>query len=263
MALLAIGFRNQDAKLIVGIKPGALVNSWRYSFFNYSRFKECELVMQRNLEKHIKLFENITEENISSMLACLGAKTKKYKKNSIIIFEEDKVDRVGIVLEGAVLINKDDFAGNRSVVNRVGQYDLFGEVFVCAGLQKSPVNVIAAENCEIMWIQFHRIVNSCSTACEFHLKLIENMIKLLAIKNLQMNQKMEIVSKRNLREKLITYLYLQAENSKTPDFLIPLTRAELADYLFVNRSALSRELSKMRDEGIIKYKKNHFYINRN
>lgn len=218
--------------------------------------------MQSNLEKHVRLFENINAENLSQMLYCLGAKTKKYKKNHIILFTEDKVDRVGVVLQGAVLINKDDYSGNRSLVNRIGKYDLFAETFVCAGIQKSPVTVVAAENCEIMWLQFQRIVQTCSTTCDFHLKLIENMIKLLALKNLQMNQKLEIISKRNLREKLITYLLMQAENAQSLDFSIPLTRAELADFLFVNRSALSRELSNMRDEGIIQYRKNYFSLTR-
>jgi CRP-like cAMP-binding protein len=216
--------------------------------------------MQNDLEKHVKLFHNISADDLSAMLYCLGVKNQLYEKRDIVMLAEDNVDHVGIVLEGAVLISKEDFAGNRAIIEHIGQYEMFGEAFACAGIQKSPVTVVAAEKSEIMWIQFRRIINTCSTSCMFHAKLIENMMKLLAVKNLQMNQKLEITSKRNLRDKLITYLLMRAEEAKSFDFTIPLSRSELADYLYVDRSALSRELGKMRDEGLIKFYKNHFSI---
>jgi CRP-like cAMP-binding protein len=217
--------------------------------------------MQSNLG-NVKLFNNIIADDLSAMLSCLGVKYKKYEKRSIIVLAEDNADHVGIVLGGAVLIVKEDFVGNRSIVDRIGQYDMFGEAFACAGIQKSPVTIVAAENCEIMWIQFRRIINTCSANCVFHSKLIENMMKLLALKNIQMNQKLEITSKRNLRDKLTAYLLIQAKEAKSLDFAIPLSRSELADYLYVDRSALSRELCNMRDEGLIEFNKNHFCISR-
>lgn len=218
--------------------------------------------MQNDLEKHVKLFNNISTDNLSAMLSCLGVKNRQYKKRSIIMLEEDNADYVGVILKGAVLIIKEDFTGNRSIVDRIGQYEMFGEAFACAGIQKSPVTVVAAENSEIMWIQFRRIINTCSNNCVFHAKLIENILKLLALKNLQMNQKLEITSKRNMRDKLMTFLLMQAEEAQSFDFTIPLSRSELADYLYVDRSALSRELCKMRDEGLIEFNKNHFCISR-
>lgn len=218
--------------------------------------------MPSELEKHVKLFNNIRAADLPPMLSCLGVKNKEYKKGSIVLHAEDNVDHVGIVLRGAVLIVKEDFAGNRSIVERIGQYEVFGEALACAGIPKSPVTVVAAESNEIMWIQFRRIVNTCSINCMFHAKLIENMMKLLAEKNLQMNQKLEITSKRNIRDKLMAYLIIQAKEARSFDFAIPLNRGELADYLYVDRSALSRELCKMRDEGLIEFNKNHFCINR-
>lgn len=218
--------------------------------------------MQNNLEKHVKLFEDVSADDLSGMLSCLGAKTKQYEKNETIMLVEEKVDNVGIVLEGAVLIIKEDFAGNRSIVARPCQYEMFGEAFVCAGIQKSPVTVVASVKSKIMWIKFHRIVNTCSTACRFHSRLIENMIKMLALNNLQMIKKMDITSKRNIRDKLMAYLFMQAEKANSFDFTIPLRRKELADYLYIDRSALSRELCKMRDENIIEFKRNQFSIKR-
>jgi CRP-like cAMP-binding protein len=218
--------------------------------------------MTGDLENNVKLFNNISANDLPSMLSCLGVKNKQYKKGNIVMHAEDNVDHVGIVLQGAVLIVKEDFAGNRSIVDRLGSYEVFAEALACAGIQKSPVTVVAAENSEIMWIQFRRIVNTCSINCMFHAKLIENMMKLLAVKNLQMNQKLEITSKRNIRDKITAYLIIQANEAGSFDFTIPLSRSELADYLYVDRSALSRELCKMRDEGLIEFNKNHFCINR-
>ena len=218
--------------------------------------------MTGDLENNVKLFNNISANDLPSMLSCLGVKNKQYKKGNIVMHAEDNVDHVGIVLQGAVLIVKEDFAGNRSIVDRLGSYEVFAEALACAGIQKSPVTVVAAENSEIMWIQFRRIVNTCSINCMLHAKLIENMMKLLAVKNLQMNQKLEITSKRNIRDKITAYLIIQANEAGSFDFTIPLSRSELADYLYVDRSALSRELCKMRDEGLIEFNKNHFCINR-
>lgn len=219
--------------------------------------------MTSELVNSVRLFDGIKADDLSDMLACLGVKNQQYDKKSIVILAEDNVDHVGVVLQGAVLIVKENFAGNRSIVDYVGQYEVFGEAFACAGIQKSPVTVVAAEKSEIMWIQFRRIINTCSMSCMFHAKLIENMMKLLAVKNMQMNQKLEITSKRSIREKLTAYLLGQAQESQSHDFIIPLNRSELADYLYVDRSALSRELCKMRNEGLIEFNKNHFRLSRN
>jgi CRP-like cAMP-binding protein len=218
--------------------------------------------MHLELEKNVKLFDQISANDLPSMLSCLGAKYKHYKKGSIVLHAEDQMDHVGVVLRGAVLIVKEDFAGNRSIIDRIEQFGVFGEAFACAGIQKSPVTVVASDNSELMWIQFRRIVNTCSMNCMFHGKLIANMMKLLAIKNLHMDQKLEITSKRNIRDKLTAYLVRQAKEAGSFEFTIPLSRSELADYLYVDRSALSRELSKMRDEGLVEFNKNHFRINR-
>lgn len=216
--------------------------------------------MKIDLRKYAGLFAGISTDELSGLLSCLEVKTKQYEKKDIILLMEDKVDNIGLVIEGAVLIIKENVTGNQSIIDRIGQYELFGEAFVCAGIEKSPVTVIAAERCEIMWMHFRRIISTCPKACEAHSKLVENMMKLLALKILHINQKIEITSKKSIRDKLMTYLLLQADKAKSFDFTIPLNRSELADYLYADRSALSRELCKMRDEGLIEFKKNHFHM---
>ncbi len=194
------------------------------------------------------------------MIDCLGGVSKKYKKDAYILMAGDTIDFVGIVLSGRVQIVKEDFGGNRNIISELTEGELFGEAFACAGIETAMYSVQAATDCEIMKIEFKKIVTTCSNACEFHSMLISNMLKIIAKKNLELNGKMEIISQRTTREKLMTYLLGQAEKAKNSRFTIPFSRNELADFLCVERSAMSRELSKMRDDGILDYEKNNFKL---
>lgn len=212
------------------------------------------------LASNVKLFTNISSDCLGSMLQCLGAKTVSYRKNEIILMIDDSIESLGIVLDGSVLISSEDFMGIRSIITVIEKYDIFAEAYVCANITKSPVTITALDNCRIMWLKFPRIIQTCNKACQFHSRLIENMMNLLAIKNYQMHQKLEILSKRTLREKILTYLHLNSVKMKSKTFNIPLSRNELADFLNADRAALSRELGKMKEEGIIDFSLNSFKI---
>jgi CRP-like cAMP-binding protein len=229
-----------------------------FILYNHSEYRSEK--MDQGLEKQVVLFKDIGADCLPRMLKCLGAKITKYMKGEIIILADDRIDSIGIVLLGSVLITREDFYGNRSIISMVKQYEVFGEAFVCTGIMKSPVTVTACENCEVMWLQFPKAVHQCPKACEFHGRLIENMMALLASKNYQMHQKIEVISQRNTRDKILTYLYMQAKRAGSNTFDIPLDRNELADFLYVDRSALSRELGRMKNDGLLDYSKNHFMI---
>jgi len=208
--------------------------------------------------KTVALFERISESDLEHMLKCLDSKQSAYEKNDIIFLTDDPISQIGIILSGNVQIIKEDYLGNSTILTELSVGDIFGETIACAGVIKSPVTVLAITQCEVLFIDYKKVVTTCSTACIFHTRLIENMLKLLASKNLMLNQKIELISKRTTREKLISYFALQTKQSKRNTFTIPFTRHELADYLCVDRSAMSRELSKMRDEGILNFKGNQF-----
>ena len=211
-----------------------------------------------DIAKNTQLFKAIAFSDFEPMLNCLSVRVAKHKKNDIILLSGDTVNFVGLVLSGSVKIIKEDIDGKITLLTSLGISEVFGEVFACAGIDHSPVTIIAAEDSEIMMMDYKKIVHSCTNACMFHTKLIENMMKLLATKNLQMNQKIEILSKRSTREKLLSFF--DAQRGAAKKFTIPYSREELADYLCVDRSAMSNELSKMRDEGLIAYKKNVFEL---
>jgi len=210
--------------------------------------------------KKCPLFFGIGDESMSGMLACLGARVRTYEKKEAIISEGDDAKYVGILLSGSAKIIQVDYFGNRSIVSEVGPCETFAEAFAYAGSKIIPVSIIADERCDVMFIDCIRITQPCCNACDFHRQLILNLMRSMASKNLMYHQRMEITSKRSTREKLLTYLMMQAKKNHANSFDIPYDRQELADFLEVDRSGLSAEISKMRKEGIIKSDKNHFEL---
>ena len=206
------------------------------------------------------LFEGISGQDLPGLLACLGAAAVKVCKNSSVFSEGDPARYVGIVLDGSVQIVQDDYYGNRTILGRAEAGELFGESFACAGISALPVSVIATEDSTVLRIDCCRITRSCSNACEFHNRLILNLLQVMAAKNLTFHKKLEITAKRTTREKLMAYLLWQAKVQGTDSFTIPFDRQGLADYLGVERSAMSAELSKLRKDGIIDFDRSRFTL---
>ncbi len=218
--------------------------------------------MKRYFEvlKQCPMFDGIAESDLAGMLACLGARTVSVKKGEAIFREGDKAVSVGIVLNGSLRMEKEDYYGNRSILTMMGPAELFGESYACAGITSLPVTIVAAEDSECMLIDCRRITFTCANACEFHSRVVLNLLKLVAGKNLAYDQKIEVTSKRTTRDKLMTYLLNQAKVNSSNCFEIPYDRQELADYLEVDRSGLSAEISKLRKENVIACDKSKFEI---
>ena len=194
------------------------------------------------------------------MLTCLGARIEKYMKGDTVFCQNCEAIYIGIVLEGSVQIVSIDYCGNRSIVSEVGDGGIFAEAFACAEVRSLPVSVIAKDDSQIMLIECSHILHTCSNNCGFHQTLIYNLMKDLAEKTLLYHERIEVTSKRTTREKLLTYLNILAKKEGGASFDIPFDRQELADFLEVERSGLSAEISKLRKEGIIDCWKNHFKL---
>lgn len=213
-----------------------------------------------NILRKCPLFNEIKDENISAMMGCVGAKLQRFSKNNAIFSEGDQASHIGIVLSGAVQIIREDYYGNRSIVANIEPPQIFGETFACAETDELPVSVIASENAEVLLLDSKRLTHSCRNACEFHNQMIFNLMKVMAKKNLIFNEKLEITGKRSTREKVMTFLLLQAKKHHSDTFTIPYNRQELADFLEVERSGLSVEISKLCKAGIIEADKKTFRI---
>jgi len=208
------------------------------------------------------LFAGIDKNNLESMLKCLSARKASFTKEEYILYAGNDIKDVGIVLSGSVNIIKEDFWGNRAILAKIQPGQMFGEAFAFAKIQKLPVSAVATEKAEILFVDFGKIATTCSSACIFHSQLIQNILKILAHKNIMLTQKLEHIMKKTTREKLLSYLSEQAMIAGSNTFSIPFNRQELADYLSVDRSAMSNELCKLRDEGILEFYKNNFKLSK-
>lgn len=210
--------------------------------------------------KKCPLFKGIRDSDFSSMLQCMDSRTLYYQKNQPVFSEGEPADYVGIVLSGEIHIIKIDFDGNRNIIGTVTPSQLFGEVFACAGISSLPVSAIAASDSTVLLVSCKKIITTCSSSCLFHNQVIQNLLHIVAEKNLMLNQKIQFLSKKTTREKLMAFLYAQAKENQSTTFTIPYDRQALADYLGVERSAMSTELGKLKKEGKIDFHKNRFQI---
>ncbi|GMO42116.1 MAG: Crp/Fnr family transcriptional regulator [Termitinemataceae bacterium] len=210
--------------------------------------------------KHCPLFYAIEEQDILGLLDCLKASNKEYDKDDLIYCAGDEISSVGIVLTGAIHIENDDYWGNRTIISRISPGEMFGESFSFTEDRELSVSITTAEPTKIILIDYMKIIRVCSSSCKFHTRLIQNILKNLACKNIALVSKMEFITQRTTREKLLSYLSTCARNKKSASFTIPFNRQELADFLSVERSAMSAELGRMRNEGLVVFNKNQFNL---
>lgn len=206
------------------------------------------------------LFDGIEYSDLDNTLQCLDTKTMEIAKGNPVFLEGSPAQFVGVVLFGKVQIIREDYYGNRSVLTVLESGELFGEVFSCAGLETMPVSAIAVKNSYILLLDCRRMLTTCSNACHFHSRLLKNLLQEIAQKNLAMNRKIRYMSQKTTKEKLTAYLLDQAKQRKSSEFTIPYDRQALADYLGVERSAMSAEISKLKKTGQIDTKGSWFSI---
>ena len=206
------------------------------------------------------LFYGLTSEELGSMLHCLGAKIVDTQKGDPVFLEGDPAGFVGIVLEGSVQVVQEDYFGSRSVIHHSGPGDVFAEAFSFTNLDTMPISGYAVKNSRCMILSCRRMMTVCSNACTFHNRLVKNLLTLVSRKNLMLNEKIRFMSQRTTREKLLAYLSDQAKKTGSAEFTIPYDRQALADYLSVERSAMSAEISKLKKDGILEVKGSHFRL---
>ncbi len=210
--------------------------------------------------RQTSIFNGISFSDIEKILPCLNGHSMEYNKGAYIYREGDAISKIGIVLKGEVHVIKTDYAGNENILANITPGNIFAESAACSGHNALPVNVITVTACEILFLDYKRIVSPCANTCGFHSRLIQNLVTGLADKNILLNRKLEYLSRRTTKEKLLFYLFDQSKANNNRKFKIPFNREQLANYLAVDRSAMSSELSKLRDAGVIKYHKNEFEL---
>lgn len=209
--------------------------------------------------QHARLFQGMTAEEIEQIIYCMRGKEERYEKGGFIYNAGDIISDIGIVLEGTVHIIKSDYWGNQTIMAEIIPGDIFGEVYACSDMP-CMVNVMTVKPTCVLKLNVQRILKVCPSSCICHGRMISNLVSAMAQKNLRLTEKIEHMSKRTIRNKLLSYLSVQSEKCGKSSFTIPFNRQELADYLSVDRSAMSSELSKLREEGVLDFCKNYFIL---
>ena len=205
------------------------------------------------------LFAGIEEADLPGLLGCVGARERSFQKGEVLLHRGDRIESLGLVLSGTVQVIREDFWGNRSVVGLVEAGESFGESYALAG-QPLEVSVQAVSAGEALFLNAGKMISGCGQVCGFHERLSRNLLSLLARKNLMLTEIMRHMARKTTREKLLSYLSAQAVRAGAPEFDIPMDRQQLADFLGVERSAMSTALGRLRDEGVLEFHRSHFRL---
>lgn len=218
------------------------------------------------MEKYIpvlmktRLFSGLGEEDIRAMLGCLQARLGTYKKGEYVLRQGERTGDIMVLAKGQLHIQRDDYWGNRSIISMIDAGDMFGEAY--AAPESGPVqnDVLAVEDSAVIFFDVKRVITVCPSACRFHSIAVQNLFFAISEKNRKLVRKLGVMSRRTTREKLIAYLSEEAKCQGSSSFSIPFNRQQLADFLSVDRSAMSNELCRMRDEGLLEFNKNRFRL---
>ncbi|EHM13569.1 cyclic nucleotide-binding domain protein [Jonquetella sp. BV3C21] len=215
----------------------------------------CRLLAERT-----PLFAGFDPHDLPLALACLGASQKEYAKGQTIINLGEPLRLAGVALSGTLHLETCSPDGERQIIIPLEPGDLYGGTEACAGQTCAPFRVVSLQPSRVLHIDLSSVVHPTVPVCPYRAKVMENLLRLLAGQNLQLQQKLEMLSAKSLRDRLLEYLKRQSQKAGSPSFLIPFSRAELADYLGADRSALSRELGRMKSDGLIDFCRSRFCL---
>ena len=210
--------------------------------------------------KRTQLFAGVGDDEIASMLSCLGARLYTYKKGEYVLRQGEHLNDIIVLVDGNLHIQKDDYWGNRSILGQISAGDMFGEAYAAPDSGPLLNDVIAVADSVVICFDVKRIITACPSACRSHAAVIQNLFFAISEKNRKLVQKLSHMSRRSTREKLISYLSEEAKRQGSAAFVIPFNRQQLADFLAVDRSAMSNELCKMRKEGLLEFDRNRFRL---
>ncbi|HCC06881.1 MAG TPA: transcriptional regulator [Clostridiales bacterium] len=211
-------------------------------------FKDYIKILSQN-----QLFANISTKKLEGLLTCLNPVIKDYTKSEYIVLRGDTARYLSVVLQGSISLIKESYSGSSSLIGILKQGDIFGEALIFMDKAIYPVSILSIENTKIMYIPKEKIPGQCENTCSHHNILIKNLLEILSKKVLMLNKKVDYLTIKSMRQKLVTYILDEYKKAGNPSFTLPHNRNDLADFLNVSRSSMSRELCRMRDEGMITF----------
>lgn len=213
-----------------------------------------------NQIKSSPVFLGMNDDELKGLLECFNARVRKYEKEEMIIRQGDVISNIYLILDGSVNIEKDSYWGRRIIISRMGKNENLALSFVGSKNVESSIDAITTEDTIVLILSYEKCTSMCQNACTRHKVLINNLFQILSKENIELIQKIENVSQKTIRDKVLTYLSNEAQRNHSNTFDINFNRQDMADYLNVDRSAMSFELSKLQKEGLIRFNKNHFEL---
>lgn len=207
------------------------------------------------------LFRGIELHDCLRMIDCFNTEIKNYKTGSCIADFSKSNDKIGIILSGSAVMVKYDINGVRTILEKLEEESIFGELFTFSGSHRNSMEVVCENDCEVMFVRYCELTKRCSNACRCHSRVVENLLTLMSEKAIALSERIEVLSQRTIEDKLISCLQIIEDKTpagKTPQ--IPFSTTALSDYLCVNRSALQREIAKLRSTGVLTITKRKFRL---
>lgn len=211
------------------------------------------------LPEHNILFKNINSYDCKRMMTCFNPDIKRYKSGSCIANYDEYNDKIGIVLSGRAVMVRYDINGVRTIIESLEEQSIFGAFFTFNISKRNTIEIVSETDCEIMFVRRSEITKRCEKACQCHSMVVENLLALMSEKTISLSERIEVLSQRSIEDKLISCLEIiedKTPDGKTPQ--IPFSTTALSDYLCVNRSALQREISKLKNAGVLTISKRKF-----
>lgn len=206
---------------------------------------------QRELEKS-PLFQGIRYEEYQRMLTCFQAVQRSFRPEELIYdFSEPKNDAVGIIERGQAVLIRIDEDGVSTVMEELGAGGVFGRTLAFVGSGRDSLEVICRTPCDVVFIDYPHILKRCENACLHHSVLVQNMLRLMSGKAQGLTERVDVLSRRSIREKLLCYFRQLEDKSGTSTFTLPFSLSTLADYIATDRSAMMRELKRLKEEGVL------------
>ena len=210
--------------------------------------------------RNILIFEGFTKDQIDSAIEKLSGRRKRFLKEELIYSEGDFIDEMGIVMEGSVRIEKIDYQGNRNILSNIEKGAIFGEAYALMTGHPLMIDVVAGKDCEILFLNLRNLMRKDVMICDWYPVCIMNLLKNASMKNMELTERSRHTSSKHIRDRVMSYLTAVSNHVQSNEFNIPFNRQQMADYLSLDRSALSKELGRMSDDGLIELRKNHFRI---
>ncbi len=201
--------------------------------------------------KYTSLFKGVSESELLRMYNCLGGRKASFKSGEVVFEYIEPSDNIGIVIDGSIVIERTDIFGSKFTLDIMEKGDVFGETIAFSNVVGDSICVVARSECEVIFISMNRIAHPCTKVCECHSQVLENLLTMISLKARKLGERVEVMSNKTIREKLMYYFMLESAREKSRTFTIPFSISVLAEYICADRSAMTRELANMKRDGLI------------